>query len=343
MTIKEVTPELAHQIGVEFANKLWGDRFEVVVATHLNTEHIHNHFLINATSCVDGKRYCNTNKDIHNMREVSDGLCRKYHLSVINKTKEKDNYYREKPLRELAKESIDYAISISLTFTSFVKELDAMGFEVRGVEDSFKIRHISSSKFIRVKSLGNSYTFESIRERILGHPIKIQTIYDKKNFDIDYWCKKYERGELTGFQKLIMHYQYVLGILPKPNSRRFKYSKEYYRALKHMDEISDQTILMFKYDIKTIDDLENFQSNIETKLNKKLEQRQKLYNKIRRCKDTDLKSKLQTEAKSYSKEIKELRKQMKLCNGIEERSKQMEQTISTIQEKERGKNRYERY
>lgn len=100
---------------------------------------------------------------------------------------------------------------------------------------------------------------------------------------------------------------------------------------------------MFKYDIKTIDDLENFQSNIETKLNKKLEQRQKLYNKIRRCKDTDLKSKLQTEAKSYSKEIKELRKQMKLCNGIEERSKQMEQTISTIQEKERGKNRYERY
>ena len=339
----EVTPELAHQIGVEFANKLWGDRFEVVVATHLNTEHIHNNFLINATSCVDGKRYCNTNKDIHNMREVSDGLCRKYHLSVINKTKEKDNYYREKPLRELAKESIDYAISISLTFTSFVKELDAMGFEVRGVEDSFKIRHISSSKFIRVKSLGNSYTFESIRERILGHPIKIQTIYDKKNFDIDYWCKKYERGELTGFQKLIMHYQYVLGILPKPNSRRFKYSKEYYRALKHMDEISDQTILMFKYDIKTIDDLENFQSNIETKLNKKLEQRQKLYNKIRRCKDTDLKSKLQTEAKSYSKEIKELRKQMKLCNGIEERSKQMEQTISTIQEKERGKNRYERY
>lgn len=139
-----------------------------------------------------------------------------------------------------------------------------------------------------------------------------------------------------------MHYQYVLGILPKPNARRFKHSKEYYQALKHMDEISDQTILMFKYDIKTKHDLEKFQSNIETKLNKKLEQRQKLYNKIRRCKDTELKSKLQTETKSYSKEIKGLRKQMKLCNGIEERSKQMEQTISNIQE-ERDKNRYERY
>ena len=84
------------------------------------------------------------------------------------------------------------------------------------------------------------------------------------------------------------------------------------------------------------------QLNIETKLKEKLEQRQKLYNRIRRCKDTDFKSKLQTETKSYSKEIKELRKQMKLCNGIEKRSKQMEQTISNIQE-ERGKNRYERY
>ena len=110
------------------------------------------------------------------------------------------------------------------------------------------------------------------------------------------------------------------------------------------EKLNAEVIAVLPNKVKiSVDDLENFQSNIETKLNKKLEQRQKLYNKIRRCKDTDLKSKLQTEAKSYSKEIKELRKQMKLCNGIEERSKQMEQTISTIQEKERGKNRYERY
>lgn len=339
----EVTPELAHHIGVEFANELWGERFEVVVATHLNTEHIHNHFLINATSCVDGKRYCNTNKDIHNMRKVSDDLCRKYHLSVIENSKGKSDSYRDKPLRELAKETIDYAISISLTFKDFVRELNTMGFEVKGYEDNFAIRHSSSKKFIRVKRLGENYTFERIGQRILGHPITIPTIYDKKQFDIGSYCKKYERGELTGFQRLVMHYQYALGILPRPNARRFKHSKEYYQVLKRMNEISDQTILMFKYDIKTTEDLEKFQSSIETKLNEKLEQRQKLYNKIRRCKDTDIKSKLQTETKSYSKEIKELRKQMKLCTGIEERSKQIEQTISTIQEKERGKNRYERY
>ena len=63
----EVTPELAHQIGVELAEKLWGDRFEVVVSTHLNTDNIHNHFVLNATSCIDGKRYCNTKKDLYDL------------------------------------------------------------------------------------------------------------------------------------------------------------------------------------------------------------------------------------------------------------------------------------
>lgn len=64
----EVNADLAHQLGVEFAKKMWGDRFEVIVSTHLDTDNIHNHFLLNSTSFVDGKRYCNTYNDIQNMR-----------------------------------------------------------------------------------------------------------------------------------------------------------------------------------------------------------------------------------------------------------------------------------
>lgn len=216
-----------------------------------------------------------------------------------------------------------------------------MGFEVKGYDDGFAIKHESSKKFIRVKSLGNSYTFENIKERILGHPIKIPTIYDKKKFDIGLYCKKFERKELTGFQRLVIHYQYVLGILPAPNHKRFKHSKEYYVALKRLDELSDQTIIICKYNIQTLDDLYSFQSNLELNLNEKLNHRQKLYNKIRRCKDDNLKIGLQTEAKEYSKEIKTLRKQIKLCKGLEERSKEMEQTINLI-ERERGKSKHER-
>ena len=79
----EIDADKAHEIGVEFAKKMWGDRFEVIVSTHLDTDNIHNHFLINSTSFVDGKRYCNTYNDIQRMRNVSDELCREHGLSVI--------------------------------------------------------------------------------------------------------------------------------------------------------------------------------------------------------------------------------------------------------------------
>ena len=119
--------ELAHKVGVEYAKKLWGDRFEVFVGTHLNTEHIHNHFLINATSFVDGKRYCNTNKDIHNMRNIADEIFRKYNLSVIENPqrggKSRAQYFHEKTLKEMVRESIDFAISVSFTEKQILNKL----------------------------------------------------------------------------------------------------------------------------------------------------------------------------------------------------------------------------
>jgi len=81
----EVTPELAHEIGVKLAEKMWGDRFQVVVATHLDTKCFHNHFVINATSFIDGKRYYGNKANVQKMRQLSDELCREYSLSVIEK------------------------------------------------------------------------------------------------------------------------------------------------------------------------------------------------------------------------------------------------------------------
>ncbi|MBP3479671.1 MAG: relaxase/mobilization nuclease domain-containing protein, partial [Oscillospiraceae bacterium] len=79
----EVDADTAHRIGVELAKELWGDRFEVVVATHLNTDHYHNHFVINSVSSVDGRKFSNRKPDYARMREVSDRLCKEHHLSVI--------------------------------------------------------------------------------------------------------------------------------------------------------------------------------------------------------------------------------------------------------------------
>lgn len=117
----EVTPELAHEIGVKLANEIWGNRFEVIVSTHLNTENIHNHFLVNATACMDGKRYCNTKHDRYMMMHTSNELCRQYNLTVIDEktrnTKSRGQFRNEQSLREKIKTDIDEIIRTSLTVT----------------------------------------------------------------------------------------------------------------------------------------------------------------------------------------------------------------------------------
>ena len=79
----EVTPEIAHQIGIQLADEMWGDRFEVIVSTHQNTKHIHNHFVINSVSFKDGKKYYDNHTNYAKLRKLSDNLCAEYNLSVI--------------------------------------------------------------------------------------------------------------------------------------------------------------------------------------------------------------------------------------------------------------------
>ena len=340
----EVDADKAHEIGVEFASKMWGDRFEVIVTTHLNTEHIHNHFLINSTSFVDGKRYYNTYKDIYKMREVSDEICLNQGLSVIEKTKgnKKKEYYQSKPLRELAKETIDHSIHISLTFKQFEREMELMGFVVAGDGDGYKIKHITSSKYIRVKSLGNRYTYDKIRERIQKRD-EFEDVYERKGFDTTPWLRKYKRKQLTGFQKLVIHYQFMLGILPKNNTRKFKVPKEYREAMKHINDISKQTIFICKNDIETLDDLHNYMANIEKTMEQVIDKRTKLYNQIRRCNDEGLKKSMKDMTRELSNKMADLRNEYKLCERIEDRALNMEQTVNRLEDvKKKDVKGYER-
>ena len=93
----EVTPELAHEIGIKLAEEMWGDRFEVVVSTHLNTKHYHNHFVINSVSFVDGKRYYDKRETYAELRKISDSICEEYGLSKLKEKsckRSKINYQR---------------------------------------------------------------------------------------------------------------------------------------------------------------------------------------------------------------------------------------------------------
>ena len=322
----EVDAQQAHRIGVEYAKRMWGDKYEVVVATHLNTQHIHNHFLINATSFVDGKRYQNNYKDLFEMREINDEICKEHNLSVVEKkkkhSKNKNQYYADKTYKGLVKEDIDEALKVSYTMKHFINEMQLAGYEIKITDNNISVKHACYYKFIRLKSLGNDYTNDSIVDRILDmnkeEPL-YSSYYDKKNFDIKPYFTKYQNKQLTGLQRLFLHYQYVLGILPKDKRKTIKYSEELKKAMRHIDEISEQTIFVCKNNISDIAKLNQYKMDAETSLNELVIKRQTLRNKVRRCSDDQQLTDYKNEISSITSQIKVLRKDIRVCEGIEER------------------------
>ena len=170
----EVDAKTAHEIGVKLAKALWGDRFQVVVSTHCNTGHYHNHFALNSVSYTDGKRYYDNKETYNRMRKESDRLCKEYGLSVIKSPKAKGKSYAEwkaefegRPtVRGTIREAIDIAVSGSGSRLEFLDAMDHMGFIIDQSGKYPKIKHIGGERFVRFNSLGPGYSPEEIFERI---------------------------------------------------------------------------------------------------------------------------------------------------------------------------------
>ena len=173
----EATPEIAHRIGVELAQRLWGDKYQVVVATHLDKEnHMHNHFVLNTVSFVDGIKYFRSAKDYHDMQTVSDNLCREYGLSVIQnphpgKSKQYGEWRAEQEQRPtwwgLIRSDMDEVIRQSITERQFFENLHKKSYEVKVGKD-ISVRPPGKDRFVRLaRNFGEDYTLEGIRNRIL--------------------------------------------------------------------------------------------------------------------------------------------------------------------------------
>lgn len=141
----ETTPEIAHEIGVKLARQLWGDKYQVIVATHLDKEsHLHSHFVINTVSFKDGIKFHRENEDYRRMREASDALCREYGLSVITSRESKTKSYAEweaekngqPTIRSMIRADIDRAIQASSTERMFYKTLREMGYDIKFLSES---------------------------------------------------------------------------------------------------------------------------------------------------------------------------------------------------------------
>ena len=308
----EVTPELAHKIGVEFAKEMWGDRFEVLIATHLNRQHLHNHFVINSVSFVDGKKYYDNQENYNLMKKISDRLCEENNLSVIRNPKTKGKHYAEimaekngyPTIRGQIKDELDEIIKCSYTFDQFWRILKQRGYEVKDAGKYIVLKPAFSQRYIRIKSLGKNYSEEAIRQRIIAARNGIR-ILDKPATDYNAWLKKYEPIRLHGFKELYYHYLYLFGKIRKKETpqRVSFYMRE---ELIKFERYQKQFHFLIENDIETTDQLSSFKENRELKISESVIQRSRLYGK----------SDSTAEIKTINAELQKFRKDMRMCNNI---------------------------
>lgn len=352
----EVTPEQAHEVGVKLAEKMWGDRFQVIVATHLNTDCLHNHFVVNSVSFVDGKHYHDNKANLRLLRQRSDELCREYSLSVIEHPKGRKVpyalYQAEKnglPTRDnVARQAVDEAISKSFTLKDFDKLMNEMGYRC-SFDPNHKYWTIIGKGWKRPKrlyKLGDNYTNERILERINenSYAVKFAQFTEPKKEVKIYRLKGSlsSTKKIGGLRGLYLHYCYKLGVLPK--GKKQNYARLHYLLkddLMKMEIITQETRLLCRCHIDTVEQLCSYKGSLETEMTELIAKRKELYSQSRTAKDGETKSAIKSELSEISERLRVIRKEVRLCDGIAARSDTLKEKLHTIRADEQIEQRKE--
>lgn len=357
---QDITPETAQRIGKEFANEVWGKRFQVLVTTHLNTKHLHCHFVINSVSFVDGRKLWGDEKTWFKFRLVADRICEKYGLyydPTPNRSKQSSFYHNQEkagmPTRyTMAREVIDTAISHSSNLAALKYALKEMGCELQ-VSESRKYWTIilkGYNKPIRLKNLGEEYTNEAIKRRLIENqrvqvePFQRET-YRPRQYRLPTRAEKIKKK--SGLYRLYLYYCYRLGYLPKykkQNTARLHYLLK--EDLLKLDCISMEARLLGRENISTDRELFSYKASVEKEIGTLTDERTHLRKMLRRNMSDDELSKVKGQISEITGKLRTLRKEVTLCDGIAQRSKVMEQNLTQIQadeekSKRKERNRYE--
>ena len=357
----EVTPETAHEIGVKLAERLWGDKYQVLVATHLDKDsHIHSHFVVNTVSMTDGIRYHRTAKDYYDMQRASDELCREYGLSVIERTERgKSMQYAEwraerdgqQTWRNLVRADVDAAVRESMTEKQFFQNLRRKGYEIKGGKD-ISVRPPGKERFVRLRrNFGDDYAIEGIRKRILA-----QSVPERCTIPAEPPPKQarmigafHTAPRITGLRALYFYYLYRMGALPRkqtPNPKRVYFL--FREDIRHMQGMAREIRMMAKHGIDTDAQLSAHKDKLRDRIGEMTERRRELRNFARSAKCADA-GETKNEIADLSKRIGELRHETKLCDGIARRSGEMREKLRAAleeeptMEKESMRNEQQRY
>lgn len=350
----EVTPEVAHEIGVQMAKELWGDRFQIVVATHLNTNNVHNHIVFNSVSFVDGKRFHFCTEETMRIRAVSDRICRERNLSVIEHPEGKrvpySLYKMEKagmPTRyNVARQALDEAISVSANMEEFKSELKKRGYlyQFNPQRKYWTVTPPGWTKAIRTDRLGDIYTREIIQQRVFSNDISVRMqrmrneCRSSNHYDLKRRIDKI-MGR-SGLEKLYLRYCYELGYLPKYWQNPVRLHAVLKEELLKCDLYSEEAKFLARYNISTEEDLEKKMKSMMEDYSSISAQRSELRQKLRRKMPVEEEAQCREKVRELTAELKDTRKELKLCRDIRERSGQIERNLETvIEDRTRGKER----
>lgn len=354
----EVTPDECHSLGVQLAKQMWGNRFEVVVSTHLDKDHLHNHFVVNSVSWVDGKKFTNSKKDYQKFKQISDSLCRDNDLSIVHNPGKGKHYSEWKAEKEgkpyfrlIVKNDLDYAISHSFTMNDFINEMENLGYVVSTNHKYISVLHPKAKRMIRLKSLtrDNLYSEENIMKRILNNSMFIDFSDNTSKIKCEYYNGKARK--LHGFQALYFKYLYVLGAMESSNLKKRHVSPLLREDLIYLDKITNENTFVGKHNLETIEDVLAFKVSLNKEIESWMNQRRSIYNKIKRIRDPNLKKQLEMDCDTLTSKIAHGKKEIKICEDIEKRVPDIEKKLkleslevdrNDYKEKEKEIDKYER-
>lgn len=349
----EVTPEIAHKIGVELATEIWGDRFEVVVSTHLNTKHLHNHFVINSVSFADGKKYYDNLKNYALIRATSDSLCEEYGLSVLKekacpkskinyenflkKKYENSNYYKD------TKQDIDRAIAQAYSYNDFENILQKMRYKLTYRANKLSVCREGYKRNIRVeRAYGEDYTINRITERIMTEKsprVPFQEAYARRKYKANYSYSKMKtisNKYRSSIYRLYLYYCYKLKVFKKDDYKE-PLTESQREDIRQMNRLSEEARFLQSRKIHTLEELSLYKKSVNTEL-ETLETELYRVNQKLRTTSSDKKDLLENKSELQEK-IRFLREEMRTCKSIKSRVPKIKENMKdNYDEKEREKN-----
>ena len=331
----EVTPEEAHSIGKETARRMWGDKYQVVVTTHLNTDKIHNHFVLNSVSFKTGKKFRNGIGDRLELRKISDAICAERNKSVIQGNKfysNKKAYWVEKSgkltHRDMLRKDVEEALSQCASFKEIEYYLKTLGYRF---ERDFYYDHPSVyaegwKRAVRISSLGEQYSKERIRERCRENQRKPE-LY---TFVTPAWKRRpmlvLERDKyISGWDgTIIVLFELFIELLKiciVGNTQEYDnrpVSPMMRAEMRKLDRYIEEYNLLCDNNLNSPKKLLDFQENLSSRISELEQERYALRLKLRRVKTPEEDAALKEQCKEITKKITPLRKEYKIAMRIEE-------------------------